>query len=213
MSLLSNTLLSQLVVFYNNYYHWANDHFESLKLVLPDLILIAIAFYVFRKTYVFFFHPLKINVNAPIPLELDKIDPWRKEVTGASVAALNRLRKSVGKIPPPYPRYGWFFLALSSDLPHPGSILRINALGKHIVLFRGKTDPTKVHALDAYCVHNGADLGGGKVVCVEEEGEAGRIKKDCIQCPFHGWTFSAEDGSCKIIPYETNVPRVAQVKT
>jgi phenylpropionate dioxygenase-like ring-hydroxylating dioxygenase large terminal subunit len=44
--------------------------------------------------------------------------------------------------------------------------------------------------MDAYCPHQGAHLGGGKVV------------DGCIQCPFHEWEFNSEGKACKI-PYFT----------
>lgn len=32
-------------------------------------------------------------------------------------------------------------------------------------------------------------------------GEGGRVKGDCLECPFHSWTFRGEDGRCDNIPY------------
>ena len=43
---------------------------------------------------------------------------------------------------------------------------------------------------DAYCPHLGANLAVG-----------GRVVEDDIQCPFHLWTFSGQDGQCVDIPY------------
>lgn len=44
---------------------------------------------------------------------------------------------------------------------------------------------------DAYCPHLGAHLGVG-----------GKVKKECIECPFHGWTFEgSDDGKLVNIPY------------
>ena len=55
--------------------------------------------------------------------------------------------------------------------------------------------------MHAYCPHAGANLGVGGVV-----------KGNCIECPFHGWQFSGEDGSCTHIPYPecSSVPRQAR---
>lgn len=53
-----------------------------------------------------------------------------------------------------------------------------------MVVFRAKDG--KAHALHAYCAHMGAHLGmGGKVV-----------NNQCIQCPFHGWVYDGETGTC-----------------
>jgi len=44
--------------------------------------------------------------------------------------------------------------------------------------------------LDAFCPHQGAHLGGGKVI------------DGCLQCPFHGWEFDSAGKACKV-PYFT----------
>lgn len=31
--------------------------------------------------------------------------------------------------------------------------------------------------------------------------EGGRVIGDCLECPFHGWSFHGEDGNCENIPY------------
>ena len=31
--------------------------------------------------------------------------------------------------------------------------------------------------------------------------KGGRVKGDCLECPFHSWTFRGEDGYCENIPY------------
>ena len=56
-------------------------------------------------------------------------------------------------------------------------------------MFRGNDGVAYV--VDAYCPHLGANMSVlGKV-----------INDNCIQCPFHGWTFRGEDGLCVDIPY------------
>ena len=60
--------------------------------------------------------------------------------------------------------------------------------GENWVAFR--TEQGKAAILDAYCPHLGAHLAiGGKVV------------GNCIECPFHGWQFRAQDGQCTAVPY------------
>ncbi len=42
----------------------------------------------------------------------------------------------------------------------------------------------------AYCPHLGANVAVG-----------GRVLGDCVECPFHEWVFSGEDGRCQGVPY------------
>lgn len=56
--------------------------------------------------------------------------------------------------------------------------------GQNLVVYRGEDGI--VYALDAYCLHMGANLGvGGEVV-----------NNNCIQCPFHGWLYDGKTGHC-----------------
>ena len=55
-------------------------------------------------------------------------------------------------------------------------------------MFRG--DSNETYVLDAYCPHMGGNLAIG-----------GIVKGDCLQCPFHGWTFEGKDGKCTEIAY------------
>ena len=61
-------------------------------------------------------------------------------------------------------------------------------VGLHLAVFRGETGQSFV--TDAYCPHMGANLGVG-----------GIVKGNCLECPFHGWTFRGDDGKCVKIPY------------
>ena len=60
--------------------------------------------------------------------------------------------------------------------------------GLNLAVFRDERG--EVHALDAYCPHMGANLAAG-----------GRVKGDCLECPFHAWRFRGSDGKCTHIPY------------
>ena len=73
-------------------------------------------------------------------------------------AKLLRPRKLTSSYPPPFPN-GWFLLTASQDLPVSTSRY-FSALGLHIALFRDSKG--KVHALDAYCPHLGANLAVGE---------------------------------------------------
>jgi Rieske [2Fe-2S] domain len=71
---------------------------------------------------------------------------------------LLRPRKRVCQYPPPYPN-GWFFLATSDDMPKETSKY-FAVMGMHIALFRDSKG--KVHGIDAYCPHLGANLAVGE---------------------------------------------------
>lgn len=108
-----------------------------------------------------------------------------------------RKRRQCGDIPPVYPN-GWFHVLASRELA-VGEVKYVSMLGEQLAVFRG-TDG-KAHIVNAYCPHLGANLGiGGKVV------------GNCLQCPFHGWTFRGEDGKCIKIPYSDKVPDFAKTK-
>uniref|UniRef100_A0A914VDT9 Cholesterol 7-desaturase n=1 Tax=Plectus sambesii TaxID=2011161 RepID=A0A914VDT9_9BILA len=107
--------------------------------------------------------------------------------------------RQIGDIPPVYPN-GWFCVAESYDV-RPGKVRSVVAFGQQLALLR--SEDGKVHLFDAYCPHLGANLAiGGRVV-----------NDNCIQCPFHGWTFSAKDGKCVDIPYSTGrIPEQAKLE-
>ncbi|XP_067119656.1 cholesterol 7-desaturase nvd-like [Centruroides vittatus] len=109
----------------------------------------------------------------------------------------NRLRRAK-EYPPVYPN-GWIPLLESRDLPI-GKCKPVTALGQQFVIFRRKTGTCFV--LDAYCPHLGAHLGTD-----------GKVHEDCIECPFHGWRFAGQDGSCVKIPYAEKIPEVAKIKS
>ncbi len=52
------------------------------------------------------------------------------------------------------------------------------------------TGTRQAFVTDTHCPHLGADLTAG-----------GRVVGDCVQCPFHRWKFSGEDGRCAGVPY------------
>ena len=63
--------------------------------------------------------------------------------------------------------------------------LRVRILSHDFVLFRDADG--KARCLSDTCVHRGASLSRGK------------LKHDCVQCPYHGWRFDGE-GRCQAIP-------------
>src|SRR5215207_4312253 len=93
----------------------------------------------------------------------------------------------------PMQRYpnGWFNVGMSDELP-PGAVKPLKYFGKDLVLFRTEGGEAKI--LDAHCPHLGAHLGYG-----------GKVKGDCIECPFHAWKFDG-GGACREIPYGKKIP-------
>lgn len=90
------------------------------------------------------------------------------------------------RYPFPVPN-GWFVVAESKDL-EPGDVRALYYFGRDLVLFR--TIDGEARVLDAHCTHLGAHLAVG-----------GRVERDCIRCPFHGWKFDGESGRCAEVPY------------
>ena len=97
------------------------------------------------------------------------------------------------------PRYpfgipnGWFVVATSAELA-PGDVRALRYFDRDLVLYRTAGGEPRV--MDAHCPHLGAHLAVG-----------GRVEDGCIRCPFHGWRFDGETGSCVEIPYG-DLPRI-----
>lgn len=91
----------------------------------------------------------------------------------------------------------WYVACRSDDVADQP--LKRRMLGQDFVLFRDTAGA--VHCLSNTCIHRGGSLGGGKV------------KGDCVQCPYHGWEFDG-DGRCRKIPSlgrSAKVPKRARV--
>ncbi|GFS09566.1 chlorophyllide a oxygenase [Elysia marginata] len=114
---------------------------------------------------------------------------------------IQRRKKNGEELPPFYPN-GWFGLMESFCLKK-GESQALNMLGMELVIYRGQNN--RVYVLDPYCPHNGGHLGVG-----------GRVVGNCLECPFHAWTFRGEDGKCVSIPYmdkSAKIPSSAKVKS
>ncbi len=100
----------------------------------------------------------------------------------------------------PFPRYpnGWFQVAYTDELG-PGAVRPLRYFGRDLVLFR--TEAGKAKLLDAHCPHLGAHLGHG-----------GKVRGDCIECPFHAWKFDGS-GACVEVPYAKKIPPRATLGT
>ena len=99
--------------------------------------------------------------------------------------------------PHPYPT-GWYRLA-STDSLRRGEIRYLECLGKQFVLWRER-ESGEIHLMDAFCPHLGANLARG------------RVRGDCIECPFHQWQF-AGDGRVEHIPYSQHPPAGTPART
>uniref|UniRef100_A0A8R1I2S2 cholesterol 7-desaturase n=1 Tax=Caenorhabditis japonica TaxID=281687 RepID=A0A8R1I2S2_CAEJA len=111
-----------------------------------------------------------------------------------------KLLRRMGEMPPVFPN-GWYCVCESEKL-EKNQIMEITVLGQFLTLIRSESG--SVYITDSYCPHLGANFSiGGQVV-----------NDNCIQCPFHGWIFSAETGKCVEVPYdEGRIPEQAKVTT
>ena len=91
------------------------------------------------------------------------------------------------KVPFTWKPTGWFMVAWSADVP-TGTVKPLQYFGGHQVAYRDELG--EVHVLDAHCPHLGAHLGHG-----------GKVRGECIECPYHGWGYGP-DGVNRYIPYE-----------
>ncbi len=99
-----------------------------------------------------------------------------------------------GSLPDRYPR-GWFCIGAGYEFSTEPKML--NYFGTSLVAYRGE-DTGKLHVLDAFCPHMGANLADG---CV---------KGESVICPFHEWSWGA-DGVCNDIPYAKKIPVKARI--
>jgi len=91
----------------------------------------------------------------------------------------------------------WYVAAKSDEVTDQPVKRRM--IGQDFVLFRDSAGA--VHCLSNTCTHRGGSLGGGKV------------KGDCVECPYHGWQFNG-DGRCRKIPSlgpNAKIPRRARI--
>lgn len=82
---------------------------------------------------------------------------------------------------------GWFQVGWSAEIA-PGAVKPLRYFGCDLVAARNTAGELSI--FDAHCPHMGAHLGYG-----------GKMKDDCLSCPYHGWRFDM-DGKNTLIPYE-----------
>lgn len=79
----------------------------------------------------------------------------------------------------------WYFAGLSTDVTR-GKMRRVVIAGKPINL--GRKQDGAVFAMRDICPHRAVPL------------SEGQIKDGTVECPYHGWRFSTDDGACREIP-------------
>ena len=80
----------------------------------------------------------------------------------------------------------WYVACESSELTFGAKRpLKAMMLGHNFALWRDTNGEVK--CVSDTCSHRGGALGDG------------RVRGDCIECPYHGWTFNG-DGSCVRLP-------------
>lgn len=114
---------------------------------------------------------------------------WKSRARRAGQSPLYRAVREAS-YPPPYPD-GWYRVAASADIKR-GQVKYVECVGQQIALFRSDLDG-RIHALQAFCPHLGANLADGEVT-------GGQLR-----CPFHGWCIDG-DGVVKHIPYSDRLP-------
>jgi phenylpropionate dioxygenase-like ring-hydroxylating dioxygenase large terminal subunit len=77
----------------------------------------------------------------------------------------------------------WYIAARSSEVKSRPRAAQV--FGEHMVLFRNSNG--QVSALLDRCAHRNTAL------------STGRVRGDCIECPYHGWRYD-RSGSCTAIP-------------
>ena len=78
----------------------------------------------------------------------------------------------------------WYPIATSEEVTNEKPV-RARVLGHDFVAFRDAGGAP--HVLSDTCIHRGGSLSEGKV------------KGDCVECPYHGWQFDGS-GTCTMIP-------------
>ncbi|MAF83060.1 MAG: hypothetical protein CL797_03065 [Chromatiales bacterium] len=79
----------------------------------------------------------------------------------------------------------FWYVAAYSEAVNADRPIKVKMLGQNFALYRDSAGVAR--CVSDICIHRSASLAGGK------------IKGDCIECPYHGWQFNG-DGQCTKIP-------------
>jgi nitrite reductase/ring-hydroxylating ferredoxin subunit len=132
-----------------------------------------------------------LPVGLPMPRDREMLlDPERRV----------RVRTVRDRYPFPIPN-GWFVVSAGAELAN-GDVRALHYFGRDLVLYRTANGVPRL--LDAYCPHLGAHLAVG-----------GKVEGDNLRCPFHGWCFDGESGTCVDIPYnqQARIPSRARTRS
>ena len=94
-----------------------------------------------------------------------------------------------------------WYAVLESREVKPGKPIGVTRMGEKMVFWRDQAG--QVIAMSDLCPHRGVAL------------SAGKVKGDCIMCPFHGFEFD-NSGRCVLIPANgknSPIPKAFQVKS
>jgi len=98
----------------------------------------------------------------------------------------------------PFLEHEWIAAAFTSEVDEQ-DVLGVEVLGERIALWR---TGDRIRATRDLCPHRGARL------------SLGRVRDDCLECPYHAWRFDAA-GACVAIPThpDLKIPERARVQT
>jgi phenylpropionate dioxygenase-like ring-hydroxylating dioxygenase large terminal subunit len=96
------------------------------------------------------------------------------------------------KIPFTWKPTGWFMIGWSAEFAVE-QVRPLRYFGEDLVAYRDSDG--ELHVLEGHCPHLGAHIGHG-----------GKVRGDCVECPFHGWVWGP-DGGNRSIPYEEHPNR------
>lgn len=177
--------------------HFLENPIETIKSFFSELTFLSLVtwplvIYCAVFTFQVFFKPLHVVRKAGDMGYI--LDDARSKM---EVVNEMRKRRRPGNLPPVYPN-GWFSVGRSIDLKK-GDVWYKSMLGLELAIYRGEDGQARI--LHAYCPHMGANIAVG-----------GRVKGNCLECPFHGWAFEGKTGEVKVIPYASKIPPSAKTK-
>ena len=135
--------------------------------------------------YLFFIFLIFILFIKYIPIYI--IPEYPININSINYKKLKQKRLKSPEFPNPYPN-SWYYLCDSNDIKK-NELKEFHILDLHLVIFRNTNN--EIGILDLYCPHLGTNLA-----------EGGKIINNCIECPYHKWSFDI-NGKCTNIPYTT----------
>jgi len=81
-------------------------------------------------------------------------------------------------------QYPWC-IGAKTNVVKKNAVKRVEILNRHLALYRKRNN--ELALIDDVCPHRGARL------------SSGRVKNDCLECPYHGWLYN-EYGKLEHVP-------------